>query len=109
MITTQTIMDAMLATATHNIEQNKYNIPDYDNECQAAQEMSDLYLEKFATSISRDISNVNDLTELRTALRTQILGTTYIMRVCLAYLAEVDRHEDAEIDEYLNQSDTETL
>lgn len=107
MITTQTIMEAMLATATHNIEKNKGNIPDYENECQAAQEMSDMYLEKFATAISRDIANVDDLTELRTALRTQILGTTYIMRVCLAYLAEVDRHEEAEVDEIFQVRESE--
>lgn len=107
MITTQTIMDAMLATATHNIEKNYHNIPDYDNECKAAQELSDMYLEKFATSISRDISNVDDLTELHTALRKQILGTTYIMRVCLAYLAEVERHEDAEIDEIFQVRESE--
>ena len=109
MITTNSIMESILATATHNIEKNKHNIPDYDNECQAAVEMSDYYLKMFASSISRDISNVDDLIELRRALRTQILGTTYIMRVCLAYLEEVDRHEDAEIEEYLHQSDTDSL
>ena len=109
MITTQDIMEAMLDTARHNIDNNSNQVSAYENECQAGNSMGELYLKQYASSVSRDVAKVDDLSELRTALTKQILGTTYMMRVCLGYLEEVERHQDAEIEEYLNQSDTDSL
>ena len=99
MLSTQDIMDSILQNAEHNIKKNIHCIADMEDSVEAAE----AYYTQFASSISRNIASHADKKELADALQVQIIGNSYVLEVCHAYLEEVCRHIDLETDELLDE------
>ena len=100
------IMSSIYMNASHNIELNEEWIHDED----IALNFAGQYLKDYASKISENIRDVEDKEELLEALETDIIETTWVNRVLLAYREEVQRHIELEtnedVQELIHQTDT---
>ena len=99
MLSTQDIMDSILQNAEHNIKKNIDLIDDMEDSAEAAE----AYYTQFASCISRNIASTADKKDLADALQVQIIGNSYVLEVCHAYLEEVSRHIDLETEELIDE------
>lgn len=96
-VDSETIIDFIEQTAEMNISSNAYHL----NNAQDGVVMGSQYLAQYQTAISRDIGLVTDKLELMEELHFALGKAAYLSTVLRQYIAETDRHIDAEINEMI--------
>lgn len=91
-------MDSILQNAERNLKHNMHLIDDMEDSVDTAE----AYHTKFASVIAANIALTGDKKDLAEALQRQIIGNSYVLEICHAYLEEVCRHIDLETDDLLN-------
>ena len=100
MPTTKDLMEAILKTASVNIENN---LDDAYADLEEVYDMAEQYTSQYASCITRDIMMVQDRNELMSALRMQALGSFYMFRVLTDYIHKLEVINEVEGEESLNE------
>ena len=95
MTTTKQVMEALLATADKNLKSNLEAV----NLLGDGRGLANAYLDQYASSIAMNLTTVEDLDDLDSALRFQIIGNSFVLRVCEAYKEEIERMKEVRAEE----------
>lgn len=95
MTTTTQVMQALLATADKNLKSNLREV----NLLGDGKGLANAYLDQYASAIAMNLTSVEDLDELDSALRFQVIGNEFVHRICEAYREEIARMKEIKAEE----------
>ena len=88
-------MQALLATADKNLKSNLREV----NLLGEGKGLANAYLDQYASAIAMNLTSVEDLDELDSALRFQVIGNEFVHRICEAYREEIARMKEIKAEE----------
>ena len=88
-------MQALLATADKNLKSNLEAVHLLGD----GKGLANAYLDQYASAIAMNLTNVEDLDDLDSALRLQLIGNSFIHRICEAYREEIARMKEIKAEE----------